>query len=398
MDVVLDSNVIGSYKHLLFSKDGFLRLDKIPENAWHFSGKIKEESTTCLDSVFRLNFVENSPKIPARYVKSMEISAPGYASIPWSMVLPKHEYRRYFDSLINYIKENRDIDLSYYENAWIVGNRVLQALRPAKIDNSKIQEILEASAIQSHVVETFRPRAGGYASPIKYDRFGTVTGRLTVESGPNILLLKREHRSMIKSSYVGGKIISIDFSSLEARVLLYESGNDCQEFDLYGMLAERFGGMSRNLVKAAVLSVLYGSSRSAVALTLGISETKVSEVIKQIEKYINTKTLIKALKKQHAELGFIMNRHGRKIKVDRPQDNIFISYYAQSTGVDVSLIGFSKILDSLGTNGIRPLFVLHDALILDVHPDRLKDVTEITKINVPGYDQMFPLKIEEISR
>jgi hypothetical protein len=61
-------------------------------------------------------------------------------------------------------------------------------------------------------------------------------------------------------------------------------------------------------------------------------------------------------------------------------------------------MGFGNVIDALGTEGVRPVFVLHDALILDVHPDRLDDVAKINKIKVPGYDQAFPLKIEEISR
>jgi DNA polymerase I-like protein with 3'-5' exonuclease and polymerase domains len=121
-------------------------------------------------------------------------------------------------------------------------------------------------------------------------------------------------------------------------------------------------------------------------------------VIKQIEEYIDTRALIKRLKEEHKQTGYIKNRFGRLLTVDRPQDNIFVSYYAQSTGVDVSLMGFGNIIDSLGSEGIRPIFVLHDALILDVHPDRLEDVAKVCKVKVPGYDQEFPLKIEEISR
>jgi len=396
VEVVLDSSLIGSQKNLLISSDGFTWVEKIPSEVWHFNGQIKNDSSKCFDSVLKLSSTAEPPKVPESYRKVMSLlmdSPP-----PWSMVMPPSKYKEFFNDVICYVKNNRDVSTSYYETAWIPGNKILNAIRPAKTDGTRVSEIVNASAMNASVVESFRPRAGGYASPAVYDRFGTVTGRLVIESGPNILLLKKEYRSIIKPSHPDGKIISIDFASLEARILLYESGNDCPEFDLYGMLAERFGGMPRDLVKAAVLSVLYGSSKTMVALNLGVSEDKVAKVIKQIEEYIDTRALIKRLKEEHKHAGYIKNRFGRQLTVDRPQDNIFVSYYAQSTGVDVSLMGFGNVIDSLGTEGVRPIFVLHDALILDVHPDRLDEVAKINKIKVHGYDQEFPLKIEEISR
>lgn len=398
MDVLLDSALIGSQKHLLCSSDGFTRLEKIPEDVWHFSGNVKQSSTKCWDTILLLNGETITPKIPSAQIKAMNHVAPDLISPPWSMVMPPTAYRKYLDELIMCVRSNIDAEHDYYEKAWVPSNKILNSLRPSKVDSTKISEIVNSSAVNAPVVETFRQRGGGYAAPVIYDRFGTVTGRLIVESGPNILLLKKEYRSILKPSHPEGRIISIDFSSLEARILLYESGNDCLDFDLYGMLAQRFGGLPRNLVKAAVLSVLYGSSKAMVAINLGVSETKVVEVIQQIEKYIDTKALVRRLKEQHRSLGYIKNRYGRRLNVERPQDNIFISYYAQSTGVDVSLMGFGKVIEELGLEGIRPLFVLHDALILDVHPDRLDDMAKINKINVPGYDQAFPLKIEEISK
>lgn len=397
MDVLLDSCLLGSQKNLLISPDGFTWTDKIDTSAWHFNGDIKNESMKCWDTVMRLSTIHSSsiPTIPAQYVKMMTQMVPDI-SPPWSMILPQSKYKRFFNDIVEYVKSNSNLSTSYYENVWVLGNKILNALKPAKVDGTKINDIISASAMNSQVVESFRPRSGGYTSPIRYDRFGTVTGRLIVESGPNILLLKKEYRNVIKPSSPGGSIVSLDFSSLEARILLYESGNDCPNQDLYSMLADRFGGMPRTLVKAAVLSVLYGSSRSMVALSLGVSETKVAEVISKIENYIDTKTLLKRLKSQFKSDGYITNKFGRKIKVERPQDNIFINYYAQSTGVDVSLMGFSSMLDKLGTDGIRPLFVLHDALILDVREDRLIDVEKIQSVNVSGYVHEFPLKLEKL--
>jgi hypothetical protein len=396
MDVVIGSSLLGSKKSLLTSDEGFTWIDKEKNDTWFLSGELKQSFGFCLDTVFKLESLPPVPSVHEKYKKSMSLLMKG--SPPWSMILPKDEYRHFFNDVMSYVKTHENVSKDYYKNSWVPGNAVLNLIKPAKTDANKINDIIQASAVNSQVVESFRPRSGGYASPIVYDRFGTVTGRLVASSGPNILLLKKDYRQILKPSHPDGRIVSLDFSSLEARILLYESGKDCLEFDLYEMLSKRFGGLPRQMVKAAVLSVLYGSSKSSVALHLGVSEDKIAKLILQIEEYIDTRSLLKRLKKEHKETGYIKNKFGRKIPVDRTQDNIFINYYAQSTGVDVSLMGFSKIMETLGTNGVRPIFVLHDALLLDVHPDRLQDVSDVRNVNVLGYDQAFPVKFEEISR
>jgi len=396
MDVVISSSLLGSKKNLLLSDDGFTWIEKERSDSWFLTGLPKQGFDLCLDTAFILESVPNVPSVPEKHKKSMSVLMDG--DPPWSMILPRDAYKSFFNDVISHVKTHKDISKDYYTNAWVPGNKVLNLMKPVKTDAQRVNDIISSSAINSQVVESFRPRAGGYAQPVRYDRFGTVTGRLTVASGPNILLLKKDYRQVLKPSHPDGRIVSLDFSSLEARILLYESGKDCTEFDLYEMLASRFGGLPRQMVKAAVLSVLYGSSKSSVALHLGTSEEKISKLVQQIEDYIDTRSLLKRLKNEHKESGFIKNKFGRKIPVDRAQDNIFINYYAQSTGVDVSLMGFSKIVETLGTSGVRPVFVLHDALLLDVHPDRLQDVSDITNVNVPGYDQAFPVKFEEISR
>ena len=95
-------------------------------------------------------------------------------------------------------------------------------------------------------------------------------------------------------------------------------------------------------------------------------------------------------------LGKVCNKHGRYLELDDPQDHLFVNTFAQSTGVDVALLGFKSVMDRLGIDGVRPLFVLHDALILDVRSDRLKDVENISSVKVHGYDAAFPLKFEKM--
>jgi hypothetical protein len=393
VSITIDSSVLGTSEHLCVDHEGFTRVKSVDKDSWHLSGGIKLTSTRCWDTALRLAGKYSLPTPPEKYRKMMSAVMPPDSKVPWSFVMPKAEYQSYFKEVVS-TASVRDVDTSYYENIWIHGNQLLSSLRAAKVDGQMIDKLVAESVHSSSTVSSFAPRAGGYAQPVVYDRFGTVTGRLVVESGPNILLLKKEHRTVLRPSTSGGAIVSLDFSALEARILLYESGGSCGDEDLYESIARRVGSTSRSIVKAAVLAELYGSSKNALALTLGMSHEHLSEFIRKVEEVINTKKLLSSLKKQFSKEGWITNKYGRRIEVSRPQDNIFVNYYAQSTGVDVSLFGFNKILNDLGLDGIRPLFVLHDALILDVREDRLKDVESVKSVSVPGYLNKFPLKLE----
>lgn len=395
MDVLFDSCILGTQNHLLVSSDGYTKMSKVPQEVWHYSGRLKNESNKCWDTIIKLSKNIPVPLVPQEFRNMMSAVAPDLLFPPWANVIPKRVYRTYVDELVSLSRQGDPTSIAYYENAWVQGSSLFERLRPAKVDGQKVDAILADSVHNSQVVSTFKPRSGGFAQPVIYDRFGTVTGRLTVESGPNILLLKKEYRPVLKSSFQNGLVVSLDFSSLEARILLYESGGSCDEQDLYEFIARKVGGgASRSIVKAAVLAELYGSSKNALALTLGMSYDSLAIFISKVEEIINTKKLLGRLKKEFLSQGTITNKYGRKLEVARPQDNIFINYYAQSTGVDVSLMGFNQALNILGSEGIRPLFVLHDALILDVRDDRLKDVESITTLRIPGYSSPFPLKME----
>jgi len=394
MDVTVDSCMLGSQKHLVVSDDGVSWSHRVASDTWHFSGSLKQTGNKCWDTLLKLSNA-SMPKLPEKYTTVMSLVAPNETKIPWRFVMPQPVYKQYFDDVLTSVRgEVNESILSYYMNVWLPGDQLLGLLRPARTDGQQVERIVGESVHTSATAATFRPRSGGFALPITYTRFGTVTGRLVVESGPNILHLKKEHRSIIRPSTPDGKIVSIDFSSLEARILLYEAGGSCDGVDLYASIGEQLGGIPRSVVKGAILAELYGSSRNSLALSLGLSDTALSQFIKRIGDIINTKPLLSKLKEQFKICGHISNKHGRRIEVARPQDNIFINYYAQSTGVDVALCGFNKVVNDLGSDGIRPLFVLHDALILDVRSDRLQDVENIKSINVPGYSQLFPLKVE----
>lgn len=398
----IDSSLLGTSKHIVGDSDGYVLAESVPRDTWHLTGEIKTAPTArCLDTLRRLAG-RQLPKLPEKYLASMSCLVTGSqdVTIPWRYVLPQDEFRIFFKKVVQETTDTfSDLPFEYYEVAWSAGSRVLNALKPAAIDLSVLQSYIESVGQATPGLESFRPKRSGFAQPVEYDRFATRTGRLTVTSGPNILVLKKSCRDVIRSSFDDGFIVSLDFRALEARIVLAECGKYSEKEDIYDEISQnQFKGMiPRDIVKVAVLSDLYGISRGALKARLGVSDQKLDSFIGVIRDYFRVEDLKSRLKEQVQTFGKMLNRFGRPLNVPEGQDNLLVNTYAQSSGVDVSMLGFDQVLKNLGQEGIRPLFVLHDAIIIDVRGDRLKDVENIKDVSIPTYEKYFPLKFEMLS-
>ncbi len=392
---VIDASVIGTLRHIVCDEEGFFWSDSVPRDAWHMTGTFK--NSRCLDTLHALGGI-HPPSVPDRYATMMRqlISCPDGVSIPWQHVLPHDEFKIFFKNIVEETTSAfANLPFSYYETAWTPASRVLSSLKTAKINCEKLQFYLNIDEKTIPALDSFKPKRSGFSCPVAYDRFATRTGRLTVADGPNILVLKKECRDIITSSWQAGSICYLDFRALEARIILAAAGVYSDEEDLYEHIAAtQFGGtIPRDTVKTAVLAELYGISRASLKARLNISDSKLNSFICTLEEYFAINALKNRLRNEYAEFGQIRNRFGRPLQVPGGQDNLLINTYAQSTGVDVSMIGFDAILQKLGSGGIRPLFVLHDAIILDVHPDRLNDVKAVKDTAITGYEKNFILSL-----
>ena len=367
------------------------------------TGVIKTSSSAkCLDTLLKLTQKKLST-VPERYLNVMKtlIAESDDVHIPWLYVLPKDEFKIFFKKVVQETSETfSSLPFSYYENAWVAGSRVLNALKPTIIDLDTFQQYTDTVGKNAPGLESFRPKRSGFSQHVEYDRFSTRTGRFTVVRGPNILVLKKTCRDILKSTFDGGTIVSLDFRALEARIVLAETGRYSEDDDIYSEISHKQfkGALPRDVVKVAVLSDLYGISRGALKTRLGVTDQKLDSFINVIRDYFKVEELKQRLKTQVGNTGKMLNRFGRPLSIPDGQDNLLVNTYAQSTGVDVAMIGFDSILNRLGTDGVRPLFVLHDAIILDVHPDRIDDVKNCIFAEVTSYEKPFPLKFEQISR
>jgi hypothetical protein len=398
----IDRRLLGTDKHLVIDDGTFEWVPTVPNETWWLTGHCKDANDWCLDTVVRLAGAKLVTEPPRRFTQAMSLlsGSLGDTPVPWQKVMPALEHRAFVRGLVDATVAAMDpTAIDYFETVWRAGNAVFRSLKPMAIDGNRWRELVAAGEGNVPAIKSFHPGDDGFAQPICYNRFATCTGRLTVERGPQILTLKREHRDIIRSRHGDkGKVFALDFAALEVRVLLYEYGRKCDEPDLYGMIAKELG-KDRKAIKGAVISELYGSSKYALGKHLGMEGKELNAFVKQIKLYFRTNELLKRVKRQFVATGYLENRYKRRVLVDEPLDHILVNYYSQSTGVDVTMLGFDLVIERLKTVAplTCPIGTLHDALLLDVHLDELPEVQKINNVRVKGYVQSFPLRLEAVS-
>ena len=285
--------------------------------------------------------------------KSHESVRPG-EKVDWSLALGKDRFVRALKRVATDCGSAIDEILEEKYLTQLKKTRdVLTRLQPALVDN----EILERKLSSGYngFLESFRPVDGEVCRPVRYSH-DTATGRLTVSSGPKILNLSRDHRDILKSRFRKGTIGFIDFVSLEPRTALLLTRPEAPQ-DIYEAMRAEIGSQhTRAQLKVATISALYGQrGESSIPSSVIGRFFRVPQIH---ERYLSG-----------WELG---NLYGRKLVVD--DERLKLPYFVQSTAVDVALTGFSKVLNRFAE--MVPLFVIHDALVVDAEKDLLSELSK----------------------
>ena len=314
-----------------------------------------------VDALFETLTKNPPPAIPEEYTHSMEDIARG--PIPWPLVIPQHILGEHLRSISSDVEDVLD-QLGGYADVLAHSRRILSVLQPCRIDLAALR--VEQGRSGSHVLDSFEPGPDSTCAPPIYSH-ATATGRLTVKEGPRILTLQKEHRRVLASRFDGGRVMQIDFVSLEPRVLrLLHAG--VAPTDIYSDVSERIGGaVGRRQVKLATLKLLYGSSRAGIPEEIG---NVGPSVLKQVEEYFGLPTLRAKLGSELRREGAIRSHWGRPLP-EATENHLLVSHFTQSTAVDIALGGFGDLLEDIVSEDLDvvPCYVLHDALVVDVHPD-----------------------------
>ena len=87
---------------------------------------------------------------------------------------------------------------------------------------------------------------------------------------------------------------------------------------------------------------------------------------------------------------------GRTVQL-RDNSNL-LNYFLQSSAVDVAMLGFAQIIEKIKVFNVLPIFVIHDALLLDCAGGDVQDVISLIKdgVGIPAIGQ-FPVSIDVIT-
>ncbi len=384
----VDKGVIGTEKHFCFDGNSYSWCDDQPDDCYIFRYQQNQNDEWCLNTLFKLNGITINHSLPSEQILPWKVMLKNdfvYEKIRWQYVLKPKEYKTFFVNLINDIKIQIDkSDDSYHQNYFLLQSQLFNEFEQVNVDVLKLDSYKnnELNPSNKSVLESFRPIISSLAKKPIYNRFGSRTGRLTIESGPEILTLKRSYRDLMVSSYQGGKIFYADYSALEARTFLSIVEKIVLTKDVYTELSERFlkSKYDRNIVKQCVLAILFGSTNEAIQNVLKTNKQETDEFVNKLKEQFEYDSLRKRLYDE-------WNLGGKKIKnfygrvIDVPEESTLINSYIQSTGVDVALLGFLNIVKLIQKKQfkISPLFVLHDALILDVHPQHFDQLNTIAR-------------------
>ena len=313
-----------------------------------------------------------------------------------SEVIPsylKDDYEKEYSSNLSKILEK---DSKNYIELFKKQDKFLKNLCLSKIDGLAflaLKEVEKNETILS-ILSTFKP-TNSFTNKITYNRFGTVTGRLTVKSGPNILILPKRCRKILKSRWNDeGEVLSIDFTSLEPRFARKLTDKNVGQ-DVYQDIMNNISfEIDRSVIKKAIISVLYGSERSFIE---GFSRERSQEVFDAVHDYFNIGEIKERYIKQD-EFCILRNFFGRPLWIDMDQrDNVLVNNFIQSSSADLALKYFAEITEKLNPEYFKPLYVIHDALVVDVKKEYKKEVEDFINI---GYNDKdlgnFPLNIEQV--
>lgn len=361
----ISNRVLGSPKSLNIT-GGVASWGAIPDGNWVLGDPRSPRSVEALLETAGRDILS---AIPEEYIASMEGVARG--QVPWPLVIPQGIIGEHARMIATSVEDAVD-RIGDYSEILASSRRVLCRLQPCRIDIAALRSCQGDAQLGS--IDSFEPDQDFTCGPPIYSH-ATATGRLIVKEGPKILTVQKEHRRVLSSRFPGGKMMQVDFVSLEPRVLRLLRAGDSPA-DLYTDLLSRVGGdVSRRQVKVAVLRSLYGSSRAGIKEEVGAIGPK---LIREVEDYFGLKALQEKLHQQLRAKGHIKSHWGRPLR-EATDDHLLVSHFTQSTAVDVSLMGFGQLTDRIAAEDLDviPCFVLHDALLLDTAPHHMERMEQI---------------------
>lgn len=249
---------------------------------------------------------------------------------------------------------------------------------------------------------------------IRFAPRATKTDRLTIERGSfNFMTMPSTPvRSVIKSRFDGGKIVSFDFNAIDYRCIIasiddlwlksqYDSDNDFHSRTVELVLGQgQANDLRRNILKTFTYVVMYGGAESSLN-GLGLGKEKVSLLYRKVKK------LLRPVEEWSTDLytesmghGYVKIPGGKRIPLqghERPSYVLAIYGQGCSSRVFADAVTMADLI--LRDKKSVGMFTVHDEYVVDVHPDELSLIGDIKsaleEASIRTFEKRFKVNVSE---
>ncbi len=247
----------------------------------------------------------------------------------------------------------------------------------------------------------------------------TATGRLS-STDPNLqnIPIRTERGARVRRAFsaeAGKKLLSVDYSQIELRILAHYSGdvNLCQAFfkdldihaataaEVFGVKLEDVTDQMRRAAKAVNFGIAYGQGAFGLAENLGISRTESADIIKKyftrfpgVRSYIDD-TIMQATRDGFVETLLGRRRYIQELKsasamIKKFGERAAINAPIQGTAADIVKMAMIKVAEKIR---IPMILQVHDELIFEGSEDELRaHQSEICQLMAGVTTLKVPLK------
>ena len=237
-----------------------------------------------------------------------------------------------------------------------------------------------------------------------FNQTGTATGRLS-SSDPNLqnIPVKTDDGMKIREGFIakeGYKLLGIDYSQIELRVLTEISGDENlikaygEGKDLHDLTARKIFGLSENdevkreqrtAAKIVNFSIIYGKTAFGLSKELKITRKEAEDYIaKYFDEYPKVRELETEIIKKAEEIGYVktyFNRrrdiegiHSRNKNIKNQGERMAVNTVIQGTAAEVIkkvMIELYKFLKE--KEDIKMLLQVHDELIFEIKDEKVEE-------------------------
>ena len=284
------------------------------------------------------------------------------------------------------------------------------------------------STYSDALLEQINPATGRIHT--SYAMAGAQTGRLS-STDPNLqnIPVRTEEGRKIRGAFIareGWKLLSLDYSQIELRVLAHMAGIDAlvdafrDGQDIHAMTAsqvfdvpiEGMDPMIRRQAKAINFGIIYGISAFGLARQLGIARGDAKNYIDAyFERYPGIRDYMDGAVEQCRKAGLVETLFGRRIHLDainakNPMQRNYAERQAinapiQGSAADIIKRAMIRVPPAIADAGLdaRMLLQVHDELLFETPEDQVEKTIEVVKETMeaaalPALELKVPLVVD----